>query len=117
MLITKIITFPFKRRSKAKQQNGLIPAPLKENHMNSRKYSNKSRPHRVMLPCLIGFAALSFPAGAAPFAYVNSGAVIDTATTEVVVLPWAAQASLSARTEDLRLQRAAAPYAVKGQLQ
>jgi YVTN family beta-propeller protein len=79
-----IITFPFKRRSKPKQQNGLIPAPLKENHMNSSKYSNKSRPHRVTLPCLIGFAALSFPAGAAPFAYVNSGAVIDTATTEVV---------------------------------
>lgn len=52
--------------------------------MSNRKYSNKSGPHRVTLPCLIWFAALSLPTGAAPFAYVNSGAVIDTATTEIV---------------------------------
>ena len=36
------------------------------------------------LPLIIGFAVLPLLAEAAPFAYVNSGAVIDTATNEIV---------------------------------
>ncbi len=55
--------------------------------MSSCKYSNESgRPAgtRITLASVIGFAALSVAAEAAPFVYVNSGAVIDTATNEVV---------------------------------
>ena len=57
--------------------------------MYSNKYSNKGRRrlwgrNLAIQVVTVGFGVFSSHAEAAPFAYVNSGAVIDTANNKVV---------------------------------